>query len=109
MPFGVIIGPSGSGKTTAVTALCNRFSEGVLYYEIDEPNSFVSGLSREIGLKIAPSTFLDLILGYVSQKYTHYYELPECQLSGIKMVLNILSETSKCYIKGKKDSSAVFR
>ena len=32
----------------------------------------------------------------------HYYELPECQLSGIKMVLNILNETSKCYIKGKK-------
>ena len=107
-PFGIIIGPSGSGKTTAVTALCNRFWEGVLYYEIDEPNSFVSDLSREIGMKIAPITFLDLILGYVSQKYTHYYELPECQLSGIKMVLNILNETAKRYIREKKKISVLF-
>ena len=56
-PFGIIIGPSRSGKTTAVMALCNRFWEGVLYYEIDEPNSFVSDLSREIGMKIAPQYF----------------------------------------------------
>ena len=41
------------------------------------PKHFIDGLSREVGMKTSPSTVLDLFLGYISQKYTHYYILPD--------------------------------
>ena len=56
--------------------------------------SFVNGLSREIGMKIKPNTALDLLLGYISQRYAHYYELPESQLDGINLVMDVLDDVS---------------
>ena len=68
--FGVVIGPSGSGKTCVITELCNKFPEGTLYYEVREPSTVVSGLSKEINMKTAPTTILDLALGYVRKVRT---------------------------------------
>jgi len=67
--FGVVIGPSGSGKTYLMTKLCNEYKSGYLYHEILEPDSFVSGLSEAVGMKVAP------MLLYFTEKYTHYYTL----------------------------------
>ena len=44
-------------------------------YTIKLPEAFIDGLSREVGMKTSLSTVLDLALGYISQKYTHYYIL----------------------------------
>ena len=60
---------------------------------MDTPSTFVSGLSKEIGTKTMPSTILDL-----AERYVHYHQLPECQLSGIKMVLSLLHDVSTRYI-----------
>lgn len=96
--FGVVIGPSGSGKTHIVTKLCNENHEGVIYYEILIPNSFLLGVSEAIGMKTRPATFLDLALGYVSEHYKHYHTLPKCQLSGIGVVFSLLQKVSARYI-----------
>ena len=101
--FGVIIGPSGNGKTFTMRELCNRFPEGVLYYHITSPESFVSGLSKEIRMKSMPTTILDLILGFVSVRYANYHELPIFpSSSGLHKVLNVLGDVSMQYIRERK-------
>ena len=102
--FGVIIGPSGSGKTTAISELCNKSPNGVLYHEVTNPVGFAEWLSREIGLHTAPSTVLDLILGYASDKYTHYVQLPECEFKALNEVFEILKNAS---IKYKKNMGRI--
>ena len=92
--FGIVMGPSGSGKTYAVRNLCNLFPQGVLYYEVKVPGSFVEGLSKEVGMKTSPSTILDLALGYFSPRYTHYYMLPGSQVNGIGLVLEVLEKAA---------------
>ena len=88
--FGVVIGPSGCGKTSAMRELCNLHPGGLLYYEVGELKNFVSGLSKEIGMKTSPSGVLDLTLGYISESYRHYYSLPDDQVAGLDMVLEVL-------------------
>ena len=48
-------------------------------------------------MKTSPRTVLDLLLGYISQKYTHYYELPDEQIDGITMVLDVLWKGASRY------------
>jgi len=38
--FGIIVGRTGTGKTTTVQKLCNKYPEGVLYYELLVPAAF---------------------------------------------------------------------
>ena len=95
--FGVIIGPSGSGKTYMIRDLCNKSPEGVLYLEITQPDTFVHKLSEEIGMKTAPTTMFDLIYGFIYEKYTHYFVLPESQLLGIDMVIRVLEKAATKY------------
>lgn len=90
--FGVIIGPSRSEKTTAIRNLCKNYPKGVLYHEISEPATFVMNLSKELGMKTAPSTVFDLMLGHISQRYTHYHVLPTSQLAGIDTVIGLLEK-----------------
>ena len=95
----MVVGPSGSGKTTATSELCNKSLYGVLYHEIDNPVGFAEQLSKEIELKTAPSTIFDLALGYISDRYTHYVELPQCELKALKTVFDILEDVSVKYKK----------
>lgn len=95
--FGLVIGPSGSGKTYAIKDLCNKYPDGVLYHEIVEPSSFVLGLSAEMCMKTAPSTALDLLLGYINKRYTHYYVLPASQHASLDMVLDTLKDAAIQY------------
>ena len=44
MRFRIVLGPSGSGKTSTVRQLCNLHPQGMLYYEISEPDTFISTL-----------------------------------------------------------------
>ena len=92
--FGAIMEPSGSGKTYAVRSLCNLFPQGVLYYEVKVPGSFVEGLSKEVAMKTSPSTILDLALGYFSPRYMRYYVLPGSQVNGIGLVLEVLAKAA---------------
>ena len=94
MRFSIIIGHSGSGKTQAVRELCNKFPQGILYFEICEPNMFVRSLSQEIGMKLVPTTVLDLALSYVSGSYCRYYVLPKCQLDGIDQIIDVLENAA---------------
>lgn len=32
--FGLIVGPTGTGKTVLVSDLCNKYPEGVLFYDV---------------------------------------------------------------------------
>ena len=43
--LGMIKGPAGSGKTYAVRKLCNKYSKGVLYFEITNSRTFVTDIS----------------------------------------------------------------
>ena len=68
--FGVIL---GSGKTVAVTDLCERYPNGVMYLEIVEPNMFHKDLATWLGMRLHLSTVEDLILGYIYAEYRHHY------------------------------------
>lgn len=95
--FGVIIGPSGCGKTSAVQELCNKFTKGVIYCKVDEPGRFVWELSKELNMKTLPTNFMDLMVGYISEKYTYFHVLPEDQLAGIKVVFNAVEKEASHY------------
>ena len=77
--------------------MCNKYAKGILYYEIEKPSTFVEALSREVGMKSSPSTVFNLLLGYISKSYYHYYVLPESQVASLDMVLEVLSNTAKLY------------
>ena len=97
----MVVGPSGSGKTTAISELCNKSPYGVLYHKGDNPVGFAEQLSKEIELKTAPSTIFDLAqpLVYISDRYTHYVELSQCELKALKTVFDILEDVSVKYKK----------
>ena len=50
-------------------------------------------------MKTAPSTIFDLALGYISDRYTHYVELPQCELKALKTVFDISEDVSVKYKK----------
>ena len=87
--FGIVLGPTGTGKTSIVRKLCNNMPKGILYYEVAEPLNFTNKLAKELGMKIAPSNLLDIVLGYFSTTYTMHYCLP----SGQKQALDMIVET----------------
>ena len=95
--FRVVIGPSGCGKTSTVRELCNKFTKGVIYYEVDELSRFVWGLSKKLNMKTSPTNFMDLMLGYISKNYTHFHVLPEDQLAGIKVVFDAVEKEASRY------------
>ena len=90
----------------------NEYPHGVLYYEIKLPEAFVDGLSRELGMKTSPCTVLDLALGYISQKYTHYYVLPDAgpddRLRGVGKILDVVGEAALRYKKEHKRVPVLF-
>ena len=47
----------------------------MLYFEIKEPETFATRLAEEIGM--APGNLIDLVLGYVSEKYVSYNDLED--------------------------------
>ena len=68
----------------------------------------MNGLSKEIGMKTTPSTILDLVLGYISERYVLYHQLPESKIDGIEMVFSVLNDVSTRYIVENKDSSSFY-
>ena len=97
--FSIVVGPSGCGKTYALRKFCNDYPSGMIYYEIDDASSFVLGLSKKIGMKSQPHTILDLVLGYISEKYTHYHVLPDDPQVALTKVLEVLQTESLRYQK----------
>ena len=91
--FCFIIGPSGSGKTHAVRELCNKYPNGVLYYEITNPHALVAGISKEIGMKTSHSV-LDEVLSCISKDYCCYHILPWNKTDGIEKVLKVLEHSA---------------
>ena len=77
--------------------MCNSRPQGILYYEIGEPDTFVSALSKEIGMKTSPTTAFDLVLSIISSSYCHYYQLPKNPVAGLDMVLQVLTDVSEEY------------
>jgi len=67
--------------------MCNKFLEGVLYYEVVEPTSFTRKLTK----------YLDIILGYFSATYTMYYSLSvdQGQTDTLDMMTVLLSTVVK--------------
>ena len=49
-------------------------------------------------MKTSPNTILDLALGYFSPRYTHYYMLPESQVNGIGLVLEVLEKATSQFM-----------
>jgi len=77
--------------------VCNKFPEGIVYTEIEEPGTFVRELSRALNMKVVPRTFLDVLFGYVSERYTQYHSLPESQLEGIDTIAKLLKKVALWY------------
>ena len=83
---------------------CHKHPSGVLYFETTSAKSFVEELAKEIGMKKAPRTTLDLMLEYITERYTHYYILlPEDQEKGLVNVLQVLEKEALRYIKEKNE------
>ena len=99
--FGVTFGPSSSGKTSAMRELCDSHPEGVLYYEIHEPTNFVYALGQEIGMKTSPSTALDFLLSYISERHHHYHLLPPNDHRAFDMVMEVLTCFATSYVKSR--------
>ena len=100
--FGVVVGPSGCGKTYLMRKFCNEHPSGVVYFEMTNACSFVSSLSKELGMKTEPRTVLDLMLGYVSENYTHYHRLPDALDAALSKVLEVFENEALRYRKEAK-------
>lgn len=97
------------GKTVAVKDMCQCYSEGVLYHEINEPECFVLALAEKIGMKIKPSGVFDLLLEYLSDKYIHYHHIPQCPLEVTAIVMGVLQTAAEKYQKAWKNTCFIFR
>ena len=82
---------------------CHEHPSGVLYFQTTSEKSFVEELAKETGMKTAPRTTLDLMLGYITERYTHYYILPEDQEKGLVNVLQVLEKEALRYKKEKNE------
>ena len=100
--FGVVVGPSGCGKTYSMRKFCNEHPSGVVYFEMTNVGSFVSSLSKGLGVKTEPRTVLDLILGYVSESYTHYHRVPDAPDAALSKVLEVFENEALRYRKEKR-------
>lgn len=63
--FGVVVGCTGTGKSEMVRIMCNKSQEGTIYYKPIEAKNFTMKLVRDLGMKIAPSNIMDIILSIV--------------------------------------------
>ena len=106
--FGVIIGPSGCGKTYAVRDICNKFPTGVLYHEIEMAETFASGLAKEIGMKLSPTTAFDVLLSYISPSYCHYHCLEDCHNKALEKVLGVLVKAATTFKTKYKKTPVLF-
>ena len=57
------------------------------------------GLGQEIGMKFAPATVVDLILGYISPSYIHYHILPDEESAAFNKVMLVLGNAATMYTK----------
>lgn len=106
--FGVIIGPSGCGKTHAVRDLCSKVQRGLIYYEIEVANTFATGLSQSLGMKLSPTTALDLLLSYISQDYCHYHNLPDTGTAALHYALEVMEKSASAYTKKYRKIPVLF-
>ena len=100
--FGAVLGPSGVGKTYLTRLACNieNNHEGVLYFEIADPNFFPERLARKIGMKLVDDTHsFDILLEKVGIKYANFYRLPQNLSLAMSYVLDTLAERGAIYKK----------
>ena len=70
--------------------------EHCIFKSVNQKN-FVNRLSQEVGMKMAPSTVLDLTLGHLFRSYRHYYMLPKDHVSGLDMIYGVLVNDAQLY------------
>ena len=92
--FGLLVGPSGTGKTVAITHLCNKFPEGVVYCEVREPFAFPATLATEVGMKLNPFGLLDLVLSHISTEYALYHKIPQDPYKALNYVLSTIQKSA---------------
>lgn len=97
--YGVVIGPSGTGKTLLTRQVCKQDPVGVLYHKIYNPGKAAKELAKAAGLIVSPKSLVDLLLGYVSERYCPYHTLPEDASQGIAYVLDTVAEQAIMFKK----------
>lgn len=93
--FDVVLGPSGSGKTALIRQVCARHPQGVLYYEVFNPNQFPKELGQAAGMILKPQNLFDLAISYVSDAYQQYHVIPENLSDGASYVMDAIAEQAK--------------
>ena len=63
--------------------------------EITEPLMFPQKLAAKIGMRLGPSNVEDMMLGYLSSEYKHYYELPSSTLKAVDIVTDTFKGATK--------------
>lgn len=96
--LGLVMGPSGTGKSILLREVCNKFPHGLIYIEVVEPVSFPIALAKEISMKLAPSSVLDLLFGYIYSGYKLYHDIPKEKKESLEMVMEVLSKGAEHYL-----------
>ena len=101
------MGPTGTGKSSIVRRMCNKYPERVLYCEAVETKTFTTKLAKELNMKIAPSSILDIILAYFTTTYTLHYTLPVDQAEAFYIIIASLGNTVQYMVESQHYSLMV--
>ena len=98
---GVVFGPAGTGKSNVVRTVCRSNKKGgVIYMEIGSPRQFPYHLAKACGVPVEPNWW-DAVVAKLFGTYRTYVTLPPSDQDALALVLPIIAEGAKAYIKKK--------
>ena len=78
-----------------------------MYCEVSDPLTFPETLAAEVGMKLDPFGFVDLVLGYTSPECALYDKIPEGSFQVLNYVISIIRKSAVMF-KEKYCSIKIF-
>eukprot|EP00731_Ephydatia_muelleri_P009950 Em0005g536a len=104
---GVVFGPAGTGKSNVVRTVCRSNTKGVIYMEIGSPRQFPYHLAKACGVPVEPNWW-DAVVAKLFGTFRTYVTLPSSDQDALALVLPIIAEGAKAYIKKNKSIPVLF-
>ena len=106
---GVVFGPAGTGKSNVVRTVCRSNEEGgVIYMEIGSPRQFPYHLAKACGVPVEPNWWDAVVAKLFGPTFRTYATLPSSDQDALALVLPIIAEGAKAYIKKNKYIPVLF-